>query len=44
LFVKEADRDDDSVRLEFLEPAKDDFDVLDLILSAELEEESRGAD
>jgi hypothetical protein len=44
LFVKEADRDDDGIRLEFQEPAKDDFDVLDLVPGGELEEESRGAD
>jgi hypothetical protein len=41
LFVKEADRDDDSVRLEFLEPSKDDVNVLDLIPGGELEEESQ---
>jgi hypothetical protein len=44
LFVKEADRDDDGARLEFQEPAKDDFDVLDLVPGGELEEESQGTD
>ena len=44
LYVKEADRDDDSVRLEFLEPAKDDIDVLEVVPAGELEQESRGAD
>jgi hypothetical protein len=44
LYVKEADRDEDGVGLEFQEPAKDDLDVLEVVPAGELEEESRGAD
>jgi hypothetical protein len=44
LFVWEAERGDDRVKLELPEPGKDDFDVIDLVISDKLEEESRAAD